>query len=135
TLRVGRTFDAGSMRAPAGSGRVRVVGITPGSLLTEELEEDVDLPDGVPDPASGLNLFAVFDRHEASGRLGVGLVRGVGIVSGAFAATPVPGQVDPMVVGTDPGDMALAANRVLELRGGIVVVRDGTVLAEVALPV
>lgn len=135
TLRVGRTFDADSMRAPAGSARVRAVGITPGSLLTEELEEDVDLPDGVPDPVTGLNLFAVFDRHEASGRLGVGLVRGVGIVSGAFAATPVPGQVDPMVLGTDPGDMALAANRLVELRGGIVVVRDGEVLAEVALPV
>lgn len=135
TLRVGGTFDAADMRLPALAGRVRVVGITAGSLLTEELEEDVDLPDGVPDPATGLNLFAVMDRHEASGRLGVGLVRGVGVTSGAFAATPVPGQVDPMVVGTDPEDMALAARRMLDLGGGIVVVRDGTVLAEVALPV
>jgi adenine deaminase len=66
---------------------------------------------------------------------GVGLVRGVGVTSGAFAATPVPGQVDPMVVGTDPADMALAARRMLQLGGGIVVVRDGAVLAEVALPV
>ena len=31
--------------------------------------------------------------------------------------------------------MALAARRMLDLGGGIVVVRDGTVLAEVALPV
>ena len=135
TMRVGRTFDAESMRLPAGAARVRVVGITPGSLLTDELEEDVDLPGGVPDPATGLNLFASFDRHEASGRLGLGLARGVGIVSGAFAATPTPGQVNPIVLGTDPGDMALAANRLLELGGGIVVVRDGEILAEIALPV
>ena len=98
TLRVGRTFDASDMRLPTVTGRVRVVGITPGSLLTEELEEEVDLPEGVPDAATGLNLFAVMDRHQASGRIGVGLVRGVGVTSGAFAATPVPGQVDPMVV-------------------------------------
>lgn len=135
TLRVGRTLDAGAFRLVDGAARVRVVGITPGSLLTEELEEDVEVTGGVVDAATGLNTFAVLDRHEASGRVGLGLVRGVGVTSGAFAATPVPGQVDPMVVGTDPQDMALAANRMLELRGGIVVVRDGQVLAEVALPV
>lgn len=135
TLRVARRLEADDLRLPAGQGRMRVIGITAGSLLTDELEEDVELTDGVPDPASGLNLFAVVDRHEASGRVGLGLVRGVGVQSGAFAATPVPGQVDPIVVGTDPADMALAANRVLELRGGIVVVQDGEVLAEIALPV
>ena len=77
----------------------------------------------------------MLDRHEASGRIGLGLVRGLGITSGAFAATPVPGQVDPIVAGTDPADMAIAANRLLELRGGIVVVQDGAVVAEIALPV
>lgn len=135
TIRVGRSFTAQDMRLDDQSGRVRVVGITPGSLLTEELEEDVVIEGGRVDPSTELNLFAVFDRHEASGRIGLGLVRGVGVSNGAFAATPVPGQVDPIVVGTNPDDMAIAANRLIELRGGIVVVAGGAVTAEVALPV
>ena len=39
-----------------------------------------------------------------------------------------------MLVGTNDQDMAVAASRLSELGGGQVVVRDGAVVAEVALP-
>jgi adenine deaminase len=39
-----------------------------------------------------------------------------------------------VAVGTAEDDMAIAANRVVELGGGIVVARDGEVRGEVALP-
>ncbi|MFN3607372.1 MAG: adenine deaminase C-terminal domain-containing protein, partial [Cypionkella sp.] len=39
------------------------------------------------------------------------------------------------VVGADYADMALAANRLGQIEGGFVVVRDGVILAELALPV
>jgi adenine deaminase len=51
------------------------------------------------------------------------------------AATINPGMANMMVLGTDDEAMALAANRVAELNGGIVVARDGVVTAELALPI
>lgn len=80
-------------------------------------------------------MIAVFDRHENSGRIGLGLIRGLGVTAGAFAATPTPGQVNPMVVGVNTKDMEIAANRLIDLRGGLVVVNNGEVVAEVALPI
>jgi adenine deaminase len=114
---------------------VRVIGITPGSLLTDELVEQVELVEGrLTGPAAGLAKLSVFDRHEGGIRGATGLVRGLGIEAGALASTVNPGMMNLMAVGVDERDMALAANRVVELGGGIVVARDGDVRAEVPLP-
>ena len=137
TIRIDRRLDAGDFRlaAPDGRASVRVIGITPGSLLTEELAEEVGIADGrLTGPATGLAKLAVLDRHEGGSRGATGLVRGLGIQAGALASTVNPGMMNLMVVGIGEEDMALAANRVLALGGGIVVVRDGEVRAEVALP-
>jgi adenine deaminase len=115
-------------------GSVRVIGITPGSLLTEELVEEVEFEEGRLSAGSALAKLAVLDRHEGGARGAVGLVRGLGLERGALASTVNPGMMNLMVAGVREEDMALAANRVVELGGGIVVARDGDVTAEVALP-
>ena len=137
TIRLDRRLDASDFRlaAPDGRASVRVIGITPGSLLTEELIEEAGIADGrLTGPATGLAKLAVLDRHEGGSRGATGLVRGLGIKAGALASTVNPGMMNLMVVGIGEEDMALAANRVLELGGGIAVARDGEVRAEVALP-
>lgn len=116
------------------SGRLRVIGLTPGSLVTAELEEEVELDRGRLADYTGLAKLAVVDRHEGSGRIGLGLIRGLDVAHGAVATTINPGMANLMVVGTDEKAMAMAANRVADLEGGIVIARDGEVRAEVALP-
>jgi adenine deaminase len=118
-----------------GSGLVRVIGVTPGSLITAELHEQVEPQELRLGAESGLAKIAVADRHQASGRIGVGLIRGLDITDGAVATTINPGMANLMVLGTDDEAMALAANRVADLNGGIVVAHNGSVAAEVALPV
>jgi adenine deaminase len=113
---------------------VRVIGISPGSLLTEELLEEVELEGGRLRAGSGLAKLAVLDRHDGGARGAVGLVRGLGLERGAVASTVNPGMMNLMVVGVREEDMALAANRVVDLQGGVAVARDGEVTAEVALP-
>ena len=120
--------------ALAGGGLLRVIGITPGSLVTTELREEVD-HHGSLGGDYGLAKIAVADRHEASGRIAVGLVRGLDVAHGAVATTINPGMSNMMVLGTDDEAMALAANRVAELGGGIVVAREAAIRAEVALPI
>jgi adenine deaminase len=118
---------------PDGRHRVRIIGLTPGSLRSAELHDDLDVAAGRTVDGE-LATIAVVDRHQASGRIGIGLAAGLGVRAGAFAATLNAGAFNLMVVGVDPEAMALAANRAVELRGGIVAARDGQVVAEMALP-
>ena len=113
---------------------VRVIGINPGGLVTEELVETVDFADGHPANSDGLATVAVIDRHSGSGERGIGLVRGFDMAAGAIATTINPGVMNLLVLGMDSTSMATAARRVTELGGGIVAALGEEVLAEVATP-
>ena len=113
---------------------VRVIGINPGALVTEELVEIVEFVDGHSANADGLATVAVIDRHYGSGERGIGLVRGFDMAAGAIATTINPGVMNLLVLGMDTASMATAARRVTELGGGVVAALGDEVLAEVATP-
>ena len=79
--------------------------------------------------------IAVIERHHATGRVGLGLVRGFGLRAGAFASTVAHDAHNLVVVGVSDEDMLACAARLQEIGGGIVVARDGAVRGELALPV
>ncbi|MBE2320688.1 adenine deaminase [Solirubrobacter sp. CPCC 204708] len=106
---------------------VRVIEIEPGQLITGAGVGRVGDAD--------LAKIAVIERHHATGRVGLGFVRGFGLRAGAFASTVAHDAHNLVVVGVDDGDMALCAARAQELGGGLVVARDGEVMGELALPI
>jgi adenine deaminase len=122
---------------PAEPGRVRVIEIVPGQLITHAREEEPATRDGhvVADPERDLAKIAVVERHHATGRVGKGLVRGFGLRTGAFASTVAHDAHNLVVVGVTDGDMVACAARLQEIGGGIVVARDGAIRGELALPV
>ena len=126
-----------ALPAPADGGHVRAIGLVPGQLLTDALVVEPLVVGGsvVADPAADLAKIAVVERHAASGRVGVGLVRGFGLQAGAFASTVAHDAHNVVVVGLEDADMAACVARLGELGGGVCVVRDGAVLSELALPV
>jgi adenine deaminase len=120
--------------APA---RVRVIDVQPGQLITGAGEAEPLVRDGqvVADPARDLAKIAVVERHHATGRVGLGLVRGFGLEAGAFASTVAHDAHNLVVVGVDDADMAVCAARAQAMGGGLVVARDGEVVGELALPI
>jgi adenine deaminase len=122
---------------PALSERVRVIEIIPGQLITIAREEAPRVEDGlvVADPDGDVAKIAVVERHHATGRVGRGLVRGFGLRSGAFASTVAHDAHNVVVVGVGDADMRACVARLVELGGGIVVARGGSVRGELALPV
>ncbi|MDK2984615.1 MAG: adenine deaminase [Clostridia bacterium] len=78
---------------------------------------------------------AVIERHGGPGTFGVGLVKGFGLKSGAVASTVAHDSHNLLVVGTNDQDMALAGNTLAKEGGGMVVVKDGKVLALLPLPI
>jgi adenine deaminase len=124
-------------RASANREATDVIGILEGKILTEHLHETIAIVDGDKHPAVERDLarIAVIERHGKNGNIATGFVRGFGIEAGAIASTVCHDHHNIVCVGTSYEDMALAANRLSELEGGFVVVRDGRVLAELSLPI
>ena len=129
--------SASSFRSHSNSGKTRAIGIVPGKIITESLEFDLKVgPNGVePDFEKDVVKIAVVERHGKNGNIATGFVHGFGLKSGAIASTVSHDSHNICVVGTSDEDIAAAANRLGEIEGGFVVVRDGKVLAEMPLPI
>lgn len=114
-----------------------VIGILEGKIITEHLHEVIPIEDGdkKPDPKRDLTRITVIERHGKNGNIASGFVKGFGLQAGAIASTVCHDHHNIACVGMNYDDMALAANRMSEIEGGFVVVRDGKILAELALPV
>jgi adenine deaminase len=116
---------------------VRVIGVTEGSLETDERRARLPIEDGVvsADTADDVLLLAMIDRFGKGTGVGLSFVQGFRLREGAIASTANAVCENIVIVGTNPTDMAVAANHLATLGGGKVVVRDGEVLASVALPI
>jgi adenine deaminase len=128
---------ASSFRTHANREETDVIGIREGQILTDHLRENIAIANGdkAPDIARDLVRISVIERHGKNGNIATGFVRGFGLKAGAIASTVCHDHHNIACVGVNYADMAVAANRLSEIEGGLVVVRDGKVLAELALPV
>jgi adenine deaminase len=136
TVRIGELRED-ALRIAGGDGRVRVIGVIPGQIVTESLDEDAPVANGeiVADVERDLAKVAVFERHLGTGRVGVGLVRGFGLQRGALASTIAHDAHNVVVVGMADEDMRVAVERLVDRGGGVVAVDHGLVRAELPLPI
>ncbi len=114
-----------------GKQRLRAIQWPSGTLVTEEVICEAD-PRNLPED---LAKAAVLERHRGTGLAFTGLIQGSGLVRGAVASTVGHDAHNLLVMGKDDRDMALAANTLREIGGGLCTVLDGKVLAVVPLPV
>ncbi len=127
------------IRAPDGGSRitVRVIEVLGGQVVTHHLQLERPVVDGVvaASVAHDLAKVASVERHKASGQIGIGFVRGFHLQAGAVASTIAHDSHNLLLVGTNEEDMAFAGNKLAEVGGGMVAVRDSEVLALVPLPI
>ena len=83
-------------------------------------------------PGDDLALLGIFARNNSTSA--VGILKNADFTSGAFASTVCHDSHNLMVVGRDLDDMQLAADIVHEMKGGVVVVKDGQIMVKLALP-
>jgi adenine deaminase len=125
--------------APAGavSARMHIMRTLPWVPITEGGEAVLPVKDGyiACDVEQDLVHIAVIERHRQTGNIGRAFLGGMGLKSGAMASSIAHDSHNIVVMGVGAEDMALAANRVAELQGGIVLVDGGQVVAEIPLPV
>lgn len=120
----------------AASCNVHVIDVLEDRIDTRRCVERLPVVEGAvqTDPGRDIAKIAVIERHMASGRTGLGFVRGFALRRGAIASTVAHDSHNLVVVGTKDADMFAAAVHLVKLRGGLCAVADGRVLADVPLP-
>ncbi len=120
----------------SGRKNCRVIALIKNQILTDEIiaEIDFDKNNGI-DISRDILKLAVLERHKSTGHRGLGFINGVSMKQGAIAASVSHDSHNLIVIGANESDMAAAANRIIELGGGMVTVSDGKILAEMPLPI
>ena len=117
------------------NGKANIIRLIPKELVTALDVEDVYTENGLFVPRDGLLKLAVLERHHASGRVGLGILRGFDIKDGAIATTVGHDSHNLVVVGDNDADMLMAVDVLEECGGGYVVVSRGEVKARLILSV
>ena len=126
------TFQVGALAAEdfKNDGSLGVVGMVDGEIVTLDAGRA-----RTADVTQDILRTAVVERHRGSGHIGVGFLQGYGLKSGAVATSISHDSHNIIVVGVSEEDCAAAANRIVELNGGIVVWNGGKPIAEVPLSI
>lgn len=129
-----------NIMAPSGANsvRVRVIGVVENQAPTKALEAELPVIDGLVamDGTNDVCQIALVERHRATGHVTNAFVSGFGYkLPCAMASTVAHDSHHMIVVGTNKEDMALAANRLREIGGGVVLISQGRELALVEMPI
>ena len=117
---------------------VNVIGIIENQAPTQARVHELMVENGRVEADGDQNVAyaALVERHQATGGVTNGFVHGFGFNVPCAVATSVAHDSHHMVVaGTSRTDMALAANRLGEVGGGVVVYKNGKEIALVELPI
>lgn len=133
-----KDFSAEKLRMHLKSSHVNVIGILPGGVVTEKQTAHIQLDeagDFVRDPETDLVKVAVVERHQSTGNVALGFLRGYGIKFGAVALSIAHDSHNIIVVGVSDEEMACAVEALQKQEGGIVLVKDGQVIESMPMPI
>ena len=116
---------------------VKAIEIIPDQILTREIKLNVERRRGniVAQPQNDIVKIAAIDRYSGNNHIALGLVKGTGMKKGAIASTYAHDTHNLIVMGVTEEEMAIAAERVRKMGGGMVVVSGNKILEELPLPV
>ena len=140
TVHLGHTLTGADfeIKAPTGANtaRVNVIGVVENQAPTQALVRDLPVSNGLIEGHGDTFQIALVERHRATGGVTNGFVSGFGYTGQmAMASTVAHDSHHMIVVGTARTQMALAANRLADVGGGITIFKDGRELALVELPI
>ncbi len=141
SVRLGSKLKAAAFEVPYGAGSrvlANVIGIVENQAPTRHLQLELAVEGGQiqPDPERDIAKVALVERHRGTGEVQVGFVQGFGLNGAcAFGSTVAHDSHHMILVGTDDGAMAQAANTLADVGGGQIVIRQGEVAGLVELPI
>ena len=132
-----RPFAMEALRMPATRDSYPIIQIVPDQIITKRMEARAKVEAGfvVPDAEVDILKLVVVERHQATGNIGLGLVKGFGLKRGALASSIAHDSHNIVAVGISDSDIYLAISEVEKLQGGLVIAAEGKVLGSLPLPI
>ncbi|MBW1818014.1 MAG: adenine deaminase [Deltaproteobacteria bacterium] len=129
------SMDDFAIRHPGG--KAKVIEIIEGQVITRLITASMPAKNGrvVADTDGDILKLFVVERHRASGRIGKGLVKGLGLVKGAIASSVAHDSHNIIAAGVEDDAIFKAVTALADMGGGFAVVADGAVLAKVPLAI
>ena len=130
------TYESLRVKAEPGK-QLRVLQLIPHQVVTGErrVTAKVDAHGCVEsDTEQDVLKIAVFERHHATGRVGVAFISGFHMKQGAVASSVAHDSHNIVVCGVADRDMLLAVQQVAFIGGGIAAASNGQVVGSLALP-
>lgn len=117
------------------SGKVPVIGMVSGQIVTEFLREEVPSENGLFVPNEEYSKLCVFERHRGTGNAKAAPLKGYGITGGAIATSVAHDSHNIIAAGDNDEDILAAVKMMEKMQGGYVLVSDGEVKGTLPLPV
>ncbi|MFA5628768.1 MAG: adenine deaminase [Dehalococcoidales bacterium] len=136
TIRI-KPFDVSDLKLKSKGEDSLVIEIVPDQIVTKMKTETVQTKDGYicTDTKRDLLKLVVIERHRASGNIGKGLIKGLGLKKGALATSVAHDSHNIIAAGTNDEDIYAAVKEIEKLQGGIAVAQNGKVLGSLQLSI
>lgn len=131
-----KNFSIDRLKLNLRTKKANVIEIIPGGVVTKSIVEEIEVDekgDFLYNPNRDIVKIAVVERHNGTGNVAVGLLKGYGIKSGAVAISIAHDSHNIIVSGTNNEDMAAAVEELTNQGGGVVLVKNGKVIGRMEL--
>ncbi|MDI6736393.1 MAG: adenine deaminase [bacterium] len=112
---------------------VKVIKVIPNQIITKKVVETISTGEG--DLTRDILKLVVIERHNKTGNVGIGFVKGFGIHDGAIGSSVAHDSHNIVIVGTNDEDIMTAAVEIAKMGGGEIVVSGGNIKASLPLPI
>lgn len=130
-----KNFDIRALTLEVAREHFPVIEIIPGQIVTKKSMLKIKQGIFQADLQNDILKAVVVERHQATGNIGIGLVKGFGLKRGAIASTVAHDSHNIVVVGANDADIYAAIQTIKEMNGGLVVCQDSQPVARLVLPV
>jgi len=130
-------IDETAFHIPAAGPKARVIGLIEHQIVTRHLVQEITRENGnaIADVSRDILKMAVIERYKRTGNIGLGFIQGIGLQTGALAASVAHDHHNLILVGADERSMLIAARAVGEMGGGFAAANGEQVLATLPLPI
>ena len=122
-----------------GKTKLNVIEINPNKLESNHVKVNINTLKDTNSFKSDVDLdllkAAVIERHKNTGNIGLGVIKGLNLKFGAIATTIAHDSHNLIACGTSDEDILFAIEELKKINGGIIVVKNGKVLASIQLEI
>jgi len=116
---------------------INTIEIIPSQIITRKVKVKALVKENkiISDVQNDILKFCVLERHNATGNIGKGFVKGMGLKSGAIATTVSHDSHNMNVIGTNDLDMFTCIKHLEKTGGGIAIAENGKILGSLSLEI